>query len=281
MSILFVDQLTVIDCAVLDARRGLVGESWIVDLELEGALDEQSMVLDFGEVKKRLKRAIDHSVDHCLLAPRRSPRLRIESQAGLRVLHFEAETGTYRHASPDCAVALIDAEAVAPDAVIGYLQPRLQTELPASVRELRLHLRPESIDGPSYHYVHGLKKHRGACQRIAHGHRSRLEIRLDGHRQPEAEQQQAAAWRDVYLASRDDRLGESGGQVHLGYDAPEGRYELSLPASRLDWLDGDSTVECIAEELHRRWRPQLAAGRLEIRAYEGVMKGAIARDDAR
>ncbi|MBV8063608.1 MAG: 6-carboxytetrahydropterin synthase, partial [Nevskia sp.] len=73
MTTLFVEQLTVIDCAFLDAQRGLVGESWIVDIELDGDLDEQSMLLDFGEVKKRLKRALDSSADHTLVVPGRHP----------------------------------------------------------------------------------------------------------------------------------------------------------------------------------------------------------------
>ncbi|MDE0854517.1 MAG: 6-carboxytetrahydropterin synthase, partial [Nevskia sp.] len=78
MTRLFVEQLTVIDCAYLDARRGLVGESWIVDIELDGDLDEQSMVLDFGDVKKRLKRALDGSADHTLIVPGRHPGLKLQ-----------------------------------------------------------------------------------------------------------------------------------------------------------------------------------------------------------
>ena len=36
MATLFVDNLTVLDFSYLHAKRGMVGESWIVDLELSG-----------------------------------------------------------------------------------------------------------------------------------------------------------------------------------------------------------------------------------------------------
>lgn len=273
---LFIEQLTVIDCAYLDAQRGLVGESWIVDLELEGALDAQSMVLDFGEVKRRLKQVIDDSADHTLLVPRRAEGLSFDEKPHEVSLSYRSEVGAIEHHSPPAAVSMVDAEAITIDAVQTHLLPRLEAVTPASVERIGLRLRNEIIDGDYYHYTHGLKKHAGHCQRIAHGHRSRLQIHVDGHRDSRLEQRCAARWADIYLGSDEDLLVRANGRLRFGYDALEGRFELSLPDLCCDLLDSDTTVECIAEHLVRSCALQRQDAHIEVRAYEGVMKGAIA-----
>jgi len=278
MPCLFVEHLTVIDCAYLDAARGLVGESWIVDIELDGDLDGQSMVLDFGEVKKRLKRAIDDSVDHRLLVPRRAAELSFEQSGGESRLRFRTALGEIEHRSPDEALSLIDAGSIDTGSVVGYLLPRLRATLPASVHRLGLTLRHERIDGAFYHYVHGLKKHAGLCQRIAHGHRSRIEVRVDGERDAALEQRIAAQWRDIYLGTSEDIVERRDGRIRFAYTSAEGAYELAMPAGRVDLLETDSTIEQIAAHLHRRLCSTISAG-VSVRAYEGVMKGAIASDE--
>jgi 6-pyruvoyl-tetrahydropterin synthase len=278
MTSLFVEQLTVIDCAYLDAQRGLVGESWIVDIELEGDLDDQSMVLDFGEVKKRLKRALDGSADHTLIVPARHPGLRLQRGTDRISLEFHGpDAGPIEHHAPPQALTLLDAAQVDSDSLAAHLQPILAQEVPANVAQVRLHLRHERIDGAYYHYTHGLKKHAGQCQRIAHGHRSRLHIQLDGRREPALEAAWAQRWQDIYLGTVEDLVERQNGRLRFAYTAAEGTFELELPESRCDLLDSDTTVERIAEYLAAGTAAQHPGSSVEIRAYEGVMKGALAR----
>lgn len=281
MACLFVDHLTVIDCAYLDAARGLVGESWIVDLELEGDLDAQSMVLDFGEVKRRIKRAIDAGPDHTLLVPARHPALRWESQGDQPTLCFDSARGRIRHRSPPCALTVLPVEVVTAEALARHLEQTLEALLPTNAQQLRLYLRPEVIDGAAYHYVHGLKKHDGACQRIAHGHRSRLIVEVDGQRDTALEGAIAARLADSYLGSVEDRLGGDADQQVFAYTAPEGDFYLEVPAGRCHLLPTDSTVECIAEWLVDQVRDLRPASTIRVRAFEGVNKGALAAHPGR
>ena len=276
MSRLFVEQLTVIDCAFLDARRGLVGESWIVDLELEGELDGQGMVLDFGEVKRRLKKAVDQAADHKLIVPGKAAALKMHLGAGGCGLAFAAETGPIEHISPAVAVCVLPAEEVSGEALSAHLQPLLRKQVPATVSVIRISLRNEVTDGAYYHYTHGLKKHEGHCQRIAHGHRSRLRIAVNGKRDEKQERRWADRWRDIYLGTSGDVVSHSKGRIRFAYTSSEGEFELELPADRCDLLQTDSTVERIAEHIAAGVAEERPRTRIEVRAYEGVMKGALA-----
>ncbi len=274
MTTLFVEHLTVIDCAYLDVARGLVGESWIVDVEVEGALDEQSMVLDFSEVKRRLKQAIDRHSDHRLLVPGRASELEQADDGDDLHLLFRADIGSIEHRSPRDAVRIVDTADIDESSVAADLQPALLAVLPPSVGAVRVTLRHERIDGAYYHYVHGLKKHLGACQRIAHGHRSKVDVRVDGQRDVELEMAIAQRWMDIYLGTREDIVAQGNGRIRFAYRSQDGHYQLALPETHVDLMDTDTTVECIAEHLARHVSPLRSGRQVQVRAYEGVMKGA-------
>ena len=281
MNHLFVDNLTVIDFAYLDPSRGLVGESWIVDVVLMGDLDEQGMVFDFSSVKRTIKRVIDERVDHRLVVPAGSPALgRNPEQPDS--LTWALTNGTrIHHSGPAEAVLMLPGNDVVPSAVAGLLETELRRILPSNIQDIRIHLREEEIDGAYYHYVHGLKKHLGNCQRIAHGHRSPIRIRRDGRRDPELERIWAKRWADIYVGSEDDVVSrdvDTDGTDYLtfAYEANQGEFSLTMPADRVYLMSGDTTIELIAAHIADRCKAELGDETVEVRAYEGVGKGALA-----
>lgn len=273
---LFVEGLTTIDYATLDARRGLLGDSLIADVELGGALDEQSMVLDFREVKRRLKRAIDDAVDHRLLVPRGLAGIDLHAGAARCELAFHGADGNIEYHAPAVAVAVLDAARCTPTVLARHLQPRIAAALPASIEHINLRLHHANPHGASYHYTHGLRRHGGHCQRLGHGHHSRVRIRVDGVRDSTLEQAWADDWDGVHLGTREDLLDHGNGQLRFGYDSAEGGYELALPESRCRLIDGASTVERLAQHIAHDIAARHPGRRIDVRAYEGTGKGGLA-----
>jgi 6-pyruvoyl-tetrahydropterin synthase len=281
--ILFVKDLTVIDFSYLCSKRGPLGESWIVDLELHGALNDESMVLDFSLVKKQVKTIIDDVLDHKLAVPTQSDvvitpngeRCDVSLQFNSHKLNMSAPMQSY---------CFIDTSTIDTDSVIAYLKSQILPKMPQNVQDIVLKLRPESASGFYYHYSHGLKKHDGNCQRIVHGHRSLIEIEENGMKSPKLEKAWSSRWEDIYLVSEEDLITpeqlkyinavEDG--YHSAYTATQGYFELSISQAVCDLLPCDSTVECIAEFIATTLKQAAPENTYRVAAYEGVGKGAIA-----
>jgi 6-pyruvoyl-tetrahydropterin synthase len=280
MTILFVNRLTVIDCCYLSPARGLVGESWQVDIELDGDLDYQGMVLDFGEVKKSIKRMIDDQFDHKLLVPADYPGLQLaEYPEGLHLSFLLEDDRIIEHRSPRDAIRLIPSERIVTDRLAQIIADYLSPQTPDNVNAIRVRLWAEKATGAYYHYSHGLKHHQGNCQRIAHGHRSRVEIMHNGQRDTELEQRWASRWTDVYIGNRTDLIGVSRRDgieyYEFGYRSVQGNFGLTLPKTSCYLIEADSTVENIAQHIAEKLKSQYPDDRFRVYAYEGVDKGAI------
>lgn len=281
---LFIEHLTVIDCAYLSEAHGLVGESWITDVTLTGKLDANSMIMDFAHVKKEIKRAIDSWTDHTLIVPAESPALTFRSsdhRSSTIDFTFTPPTThhsplTLHHSSPAEALCLLPAAEVTAKAVARYLEERLMEVVPKTVERIDIALRTEPTDAPYYHYVHGLKKHDGNCQRIAHGHRSRLRIERNGAYDDALTRTWATRFSTIYIGTREDIVSTNATLTDFAYDAPQGHYALSYPTALCYVMDSDSTVECIAEHIAGCCKQESPNDHFTVRAYEGVMKGAIA-----
>ncbi|OPX55570.1 6-pyruvoyl tetrahydropterin synthase [Oceanospirillum multiglobuliferum] len=278
MTTLFVRQLTVIDCSYLDDQLGLVGESWYVDVELDGELNEQGMLFDFSHVKKTLKKLIDSTVDHALLVPESAPSYQLiqecEDQLSLR---FQSQVGTFIHKSPHCAVQRLAVERISAETVAYWLEQSARAVLPPNVQSVRFFLHAEKLPSEQayYHYSHGLKKHEGNCQRIAHGHRSQIEILTAGQRNTALETQWAKQLKNGYIGTVEDIKAEDDHSLTFAYQANQGHFEITVPKSICTLMPTDTTVELIARFICE----QINQPNTRVRAYEGIEKGAIAKSE--
>jgi 6-pyruvoyl-tetrahydropterin synthase len=240
-----------VDFSYLHPKRGLVGESWAVQLVLDGSLDPQGMICDFGVVKRRVKQWLDAHLDHMLAVP-----------AQCR--------------SPEQAIAVLPCTEIDELSVAHWCRDQLRQLFPEQVQGVELAFTTESIDGHYYHYSHGLQQHDGNCQRIAHGHRSRIMIYRNGHRDEVLEGRWAECFRDIYIGTRSHLKNQSAGVHHYAYTAPQGAFELELPARCCYLIDTESTVEQIAAHLAEQIKIDHPQDEVVVRAFEGIGKGAIA-----
>jgi len=282
MNRLFVEQLNIIDFSYLHAERGLVGETWMLDVELSGELNPQGMLLDFSTLKPLIKNLVDDTVDHKLLCPVDSPELIISEQVqGFKVELALAGGGHIVYSGPTQGLGFIACEEINTETLSAHLLTLIEPLMPDNIKTTTLTLRPLLTDDAFFHYSHGLSSHSGNCQRIAHGHRSCLQIFLDEQRKPQLEDDWANRWTDIYLADNSHLLSEDdfAGIPHcnFAYQAEQGAFALSLPKNSVCILPNETTIEYIAQHIAKEIRQQHPRAKsVSVRIYEGLYKGALA-----
>ncbi len=272
---LFVENLTNIDFSYLCPARGLIGETWLANIELVGELDQQGMVCDFGIVKKRLREWFDLTLDHCLLVPAACADIETKEQAGLITASLNNDQTQVFCTSPASAITVLDVPEITPALVAGWCVRQLEKVFGNSVSQVQLTFTTESIDGPYYHYSHGLKKHRGNCQRIAHGHRSRIQIWRNGSLCLASMRRWSGVWQDIYVGTASDIVHQDDQMTEFAYQADQGEFFLKIPNHRCYILPSDTTVELLAQHIADTLYAESPTDKIVVKAYEGIGKGAI------
>ena len=273
---LFVDHLTNVDFSYLCCKRGVVGETWIANIEMLGDLNEQGMVCDFGVVKHQIRRWLDDTLDHKLAAPKLNEQYQSRREQTSLAFSMTYSSGEISSICPLEAVAEIDVMHIEKENVARWCEERLLELFPQGVKEIKVSFSSEKIVGPHYHYSHGLKKHSGHCQRIAHGHRSKILIWENGALAQEQMSKWAKQWSDIYIGSKEDVVEEGEHHITFAYAASQGDFMLKLPKEHCYLLDSDSTVELIAEHIANTLKAQNPDKVYRVKAFEGCGKGAIA-----
>lgn len=241
---------------------------------LSGELGEDGMLFDFGEVKPWIKRTLDSGLDHTLLVPTKAPGVSVtecpESVCIRTTTPYAMEVR-----GPKEAFTLLPWHDITLDSVAEHLSQQLTEQRPKNVHQVTLTLSDEAIDGAAYGYNHGLKRHVGNCQRIAHGHRSRLCIWQQNERQPALEQQWSDWLDNRYLLEQADIAAHDNETLTCRYQAAQGDFSITLPQPLCTVLPGPTTVENIAAWLAKKVATQSGLA-TRIQAFEGINKGAIA-----
>lgn len=273
---LFVEHLTNIDFSVIHDDGMLTGQSWAVDLVLTGRLNEQGMLLDFGDVKKAIKADIESLWDHKLVVPAQMPGLSLTLEGGDSLLTWSTSSGqTYRHLGPELSLFVIQGATVNKQSLEQQLQQYLAQKWHSDqIQKVQITLRTETSEANIFfQYSHGLRLHKGACQRIAHGHRSKVRVFTEKGFDESLSCALAKQIHNGYFVDRNTIIETTQTRITLGYTAPEGYYQLTIPRHQAIIMDTETTVENIAQHLlHTSENTMITA----VQVYEGWQKGAFA-----
>ncbi|BFM48414.1 hypothetical protein [Marinomonas sp. THO17] len=278
---LFVKNLTHVDFSYYDAERGLLGESWQTDIVLTGKLNDESMICDFSIVKKQIKKWLDDNIDHMLAIPTQHPNSKLTRLPEDRLsFQFDHQDGRhFRCDAPQQAFCSLPCDKITPEFAQAWVEQQILNLLPAELEAIRVRFTPEKIQGAQYQYSHGLKKHAGNCQRIAHGHRSSIEIYQNDEAAPALEQDWAQRWHDIYLGTQEDLLEitQINGLPHhaFRYTSQQGLFELTINSNQVYMLECDTTVESLSDHIAHTLAYEHPNSMIQVHAFEGIGKGAI------
>ena len=292
---LFIKDIDRIDCAAYDPSVGVIGKSWYVDVEVTGDLDANGFVYDFSHLKKLVKNTLKSSIDHALLIPIRSSTVEYEGNGDSEEWTLrptprqDKQATTWKYEGPKGSVYPVRTYRVTRDVIEQECAKLIRHRLPNSVQRVSVKLRKEKKPGASFfRYTHGISGHEGLCQRLFHGHRSRVEVHVAGEQRPDLERYVAhdLFGSIVHIASTDQapagncEIGmrsNSSDTVALSYRGSLGCYKAEIPLSQIFFVRTFTSIESITKEvaLHLREKFNINAP-LRVTCFEGIDKGAIA-----
>jgi 6-pyruvoyl-tetrahydropterin synthase len=287
---MFVRDIDHLDCAVFDPELGVLGATWHVDVELSGELDDNGFVFDFGKIKKKFKQVLKETLDHSLVVPKYYSGLSANDDGDYLNLVMETTSNErWAYTCPKSAVYFLPAQTAHADELARALEREMASFLPPNVGELSVTLREESIPNLAgvFQYTHGLVHHDGGCQRLFHGHRSRIEIFRGKTRAYDLEKTISEDFfaNTVHLVSSEQvtgtcppilEKGKKGDSLFISYMAREGQFTAEIPAHKAILLHQSTSIESLAQNIADFLSTTKHEPNIMVRCFEGINKGGIA-----
>lgn len=294
---IFLNDITKVDSALFDPSRGVIGQTWKIDVTLTGPLNENGFVFDFSDFKKMVRKVLKSSLDHALIIPINSQSVVFQGQTRGECWVMRSRNGKggaeqeWSYVSPPGAVFPSRSVALNRQVLEQEVVRSLRHRLPPEILNITAVLREEEVIATEaiFRYTHGIAHHTGMCQRLFHGHKSRIQCFVGEERRPDYEHYlvRDILGSHVHIATPSQFKsgavilpgfrGKTKEPITLAYEASQGYFEATLPADRVFMVEGETSIECIARELARVVkREEATADKVKIMCFEGIDKGAIA-----
>lgn len=287
---MFVRDIDHLDCAIFDPEVGILGATWHVDVELAGELDSNGFVFDFGKIKRKFKQVLKETLDHALVVPQQYEGISILERGEYLELKMKTtRQESWGYTCPKAAVYFLSASSTRPEELAKALEMEMAGYLPPNVTELSVTLREESISAAEgvFQYTHGLVQHDGGCQRLFHGHRSRIEIFRGNVRAYDLEKIIAEDLfsNSIHLVSKEQVAGpcpqvfEKGSKyatLKLSYMSKEGHFQAEIPAHKALLMNDSTSIESLAQNIAEFISSSKHEPEILVRCFEGINKGGIA-----
>lgn len=281
MKTIFVNDITLIDFAMVTSRGYLKGNSARLHANISGRVDEhEQVVIDFSQCKKQIKHIIDNTdvgIDHKLvILPSSDAKVAISDNV------VTVET-------PVCTVIGDKNVTITfSDDLEEYLNVILSEQL-SILHNTKIDVKCTLDYTPvipfngagmlhnSFSYVHGLKTSSShGCQNIAHGHLSYVAVDAQNH---DLEYILHVISRElsgvVFMNRNDVQVDEN--KHTLKYESLRGSFEMTTEQNVI-LMDTDSTVENMIDYVVAKYGTQLKHyGATTLWVSEGLVKGAMVK----
>ena len=296
-STIFLNDITKIDSALFDPGRGVIGQTWRIDVSLTGPLNSNGFVLDFSEFKKMVRKVLKSSLDHALIIPINSQSVVFKGAGRGECWVMRSRNGKggveqeWTYVSPPGAVFPSRSIALNRQVLEQEVVRSLRHRLPPDILHISATLREDDTNPTEavFRYTHGIADHSGMCQRLFHGHKSRILCYVGEERRPDYEHYlvRDILGSQVHIATPSQQKsgpliptgyrGKTKEAVTLAYEGSQGYFEATMPADRIFMVEHETSIECITRELAKVVkREENTPEKVKIICFEGVDKGSMA-----
>lgn len=300
MAKIFIENITLLDCALLLNAHGPRGKSWRVDAMLEGQKDENGILFDFGYAKPVIKSSLDGLFDHKILVDSEQIRHKTDSHIIIASpIETNGQHSFFALNTYPSAVRTVKKETLSALCKndFSFLEKEIEQEilknLPQNIERIKITLKEDRQEESSscFSYTHSLCQHCGNCQRF-HGHSSHIKIYKNNELDSKVRSEISHKLDKKYFISEKhiDRNWNSEGIRELEHICPEiadfkhkltaisytgsqGAVALLFPKENVISLTEESTIENLAEFIHKNFfdsKPEIC-----VHIYEGLAKGAV------